>query len=88
MLRFFKDYYIYIIYTPNLGLSVSLPGRETEQGRFRGSSERAVSEHGRVSREHAGVQREHGGARESRGSKRQCKGVAGGSLKWAVSISA
>jgi len=33
--------YIYIIYTPNLGLEIAVPGREREQGRFRGSSEGA-----------------------------------------------
>lgn len=32
---------IYIIYTPSLGLPITLPGREREQGRFRGSSEGA-----------------------------------------------
>ena len=34
-------YYIYIIYTPNLGLEIAVPGQEREQGRFRGSSEGA-----------------------------------------------
>ncbi len=30
--------YIYIIYTPNLGLRITVFDREREQGRFRGSS--------------------------------------------------
>ena len=34
-------YNLYIIYTPNLELGIALPGREREQGRFRGSSEGA-----------------------------------------------
>ena len=33
--------YIYIIYTPNLGSEIILFDREKEQGRFKGSSERA-----------------------------------------------
>ncbi len=33
--------YIYIIYTPNLGLRITVFDREREQGRFRGSSEGA-----------------------------------------------
>ena len=33
--------YIYIIYTPNLGLGIAVLGREREQGRFRGSTEGA-----------------------------------------------
>jgi hypothetical protein len=33
--------YIYIIYTPNLGLEVAVFNRVREQGRFRGSSEGA-----------------------------------------------
>ena len=32
---------IYIIYTPNLGLRIAIPGREREQGRFRGSTGQA-----------------------------------------------
>ena len=55
-----RGYYIYIIYTPNLGFAIAVLGREREQGRFKRSSEQVVSEYGRVSREHAGVQREHG----------------------------
>ena len=43
--------YIYTISSPNLGLEIAIPGREREQGRFRGSIE--------------GAGREHGGARES-----------------------
>ena len=37
--------YIYIIYTPNLGLRIAIPGREREQGRFKGSTEGALREH-------------------------------------------
>ena len=50
--------YICIISSPNLGFEIAIPGREREQGRFRGSSEGA-------GKEHEGVGREHGGARES-----------------------
>ena len=47
--------YIYVIYARNLGLQITLPGREREQGRFRGST--------------GGAPREHGGATEGvRGS--------------------
>jgi len=50
--------YIYIIYTPNLGLEVAVFNRVREQGRFRGS--RAALE---------GAAREQGGAlREQQGS--------------------
>ena len=63
--------YIYIIYTPNLGSEVALPGREREHGRFRGSTEGAISEHG-------------GALREQIGSTRQCRGAVGGSLKWGL----
>ena len=38
----FEDYiYIYIIYTPNLGFEIAVFDQEREQGRLRGSSERA-----------------------------------------------
>ena len=47
--------YIYIIYTPNLGLGIACFVREREQGRFRGSTEGAP-------REHKGASREQGGA--------------------------
>ena len=48
--------YIQIIYTPNLGLRIAVPGREREQGRFRGSIEgaRGSSEGARGSTEGAG----------------------------------
>ena len=35
---------IYIIYTPNLGLDIAVPGQEREQGRFRGSNEGVTRE--------------------------------------------
>ena len=41
MLAWVRGCYIYIIYTPNLGLGIDLPGREREQSHFRGSSEGA-----------------------------------------------
>ena len=37
--------YIYIIYTPNLGLGITVFDQEREQGRFRGSSEGARGAH-------------------------------------------
>ena len=40
-LRHCSYIYIYIIYTPNLGLAIAIFDREREQGRFKGSSERA-----------------------------------------------
>jgi len=46
--------YIYIIIPPNLGLRIAVPGREREQGRFRGSREGpggAAREQGRAVRE-------------------------------------
>ena len=43
--------YIYIIYTPNLGLGIAVFDREREQGCFRGSS---GSREG-AGREHTGV---------------------------------
>ena len=36
--------YIYTISPPNLGLEIIVPGREREQGRFRGSRERVGRE--------------------------------------------
>ena len=71
--------YIYYIYTPNLGSGIALPGREREQGRFRGSSEGA---RGSIK----GAMREHGGAGGSTGEhggeggrvSRQYKGAAAG----------
>jgi len=44
----FEDYYIYIIYTPNLGLEIAVSVREREQGRFResiGGARRSTGEH-------------------------------------------
>ena len=62
-----REYYIYIIYTPNLGLEIAVPGREREQGRFRESTEGARGRSGGVSREHEGASREHGGASTEHG---------------------
>ena len=36
-----QGYYIYIIYTPNLGFAIAILGREKEQGHFRGNKEGA-----------------------------------------------
>ena len=77
--------YIYIIYTPNLGPRITLPGRGREQGCFRGStkgarrrSEGAISEHGGAPREHGGAPREHEGALgEHWGSREGARGSAG-----------
>lgn len=43
--------YIFIIYTPNLGMAIAVSVREREQGRFRGAP-----------REQGGAPREHEGA--------------------------
>ena len=62
-----RKLYIYIIYTPNLGSRITLPGRGREQGCFRGSTKGAMSEHrgttegargstGGAEREHEAVQ--------------------------------
>ena len=56
---------IYIIYTPNLGLAITVFDREREQGRFRGSSEGARGSNegaGGSTEEHGGAAREQGGA--------------------------
>jgi len=57
--------YIYIIYTPNLGLGVALFDREKEQGSFRGSREGA---RGRTPQEHRGSNK--GAAREQEAQQR------------------
>ena len=54
--------YIYVIYTPNLGSRITLPGREREQGRFRVSTEGAKGRSEGVAREHEGASREYEGA--------------------------
>ena len=41
--------YMYIILPPNLGLRITVPGREREPGRFRGSTEGVKSRQGRIS---------------------------------------
>ena len=65
----------YIIYTPNLGLRIAVPGQEREQRRFRVSSKGALREHEGASREHRGALREHGGApREQEGALRGSAG--------------
>ena len=49
--------YIYIIYTPNLGLGIAVFDREREQGRFKGSNEGAKGRSKGAVREHKGAQR-------------------------------
>jgi len=83
ILRFFGSslgIYIYIIYTPNLGLGITLPGREREQGRFRGSREGARGSSEGVRGSSKGVRGSSEGARGS--TMGQCRGAADGSLKW------
>jgi len=65
-----RGYYIYYIYTPNLGLEITAFDREREQGRFRGRSEGAggSSEGARGSTE--GALKEHGGATVEYGGRR------------------
>jgi len=46
--------YIYIIDTPNLGLAIAVFGRKREQGRFKGSTEGARGSSERALREHGG----------------------------------
>ena len=68
---------IYIIYTPNLRLKVTVLGREREQGRFKGSTEGARGRSEGAPREHGGAPREHwGAAREHWGAAREHWGVA------------
>ena len=56
--------YIYIIYTPNLGLRITTFDREREQGRFRGSSEGARESNGRATGEQRGSNGGAGGSTE------------------------
>ena len=69
-----NNIYIYIIYTPNLGLRNAVSVQEREQGRFRGSSEGAKES----IKGAGGAPREQEGARGS--TMGQCIGAAGGSL--------
>ena len=73
------DIYIYIIYTPNLGLEIAVPGREKEQGRFRGSSEGAKGSNEGAKGSTKGARGSTEGARRS--TIRQYRGAAGRSLK-------
>ena len=53
------------MYSPNLGLEFTVPGRERDQGRFsgtKGRSREVAREHGRAKREHRGSKRGKGGA--------------------------
>lgn len=53
--------YIYILYTSNLGLMVTVFDRERQQGCFRGSSEGAVRSNEGATMEHGGARREQDG---------------------------
>ena len=73
--------YIYIIYTPNLGLAIAVFDQEREQGRFRGSSEEAKgssegakrrSERARGSSEKAAKEHEKA-AREQKSAARKLR---------------
>jgi hypothetical protein len=64
--------YIYIIYTPNLGLEIAILGLEREHSRFRGSTEGA--------REAGGSRREQEGAGGSRREQEGAGGSTGGAL--------
>lgn len=50
-----KYTYICFIHTPNLGLAIAIPGREMEQGRFRGSTAGVKGHSNRTMREHEGA---------------------------------
>jgi len=76
----FHRVYIYIIYTPNLGLGITVFDQEREQGCFRGSNEGARGSTGGARGSTGGAPREQGGARGS--TMGQCRGAAGGSLNW------
>ena len=52
---------IYIIYTPNLGFEIVVPGQERELGRFRGSRREQEGARG-SKREHRGSKEEHRGS--------------------------
>ena len=54
--------YIYIIYTPNLGLEIAVFDQEREQGRFRGSIEGATGEQEGARGSSEGARREQEGA--------------------------
>ncbi len=60
------DIYIYIIYTPNLGLGIAVFDGEREQGRFRGSSEGARGSSEGAGGSSEGATREHHGAVQGR----------------------
>ena len=74
-----RGYYIYIIYTPNLGLEIVVPGQEREQGRFRGSNKGVRGSNKRAEGSTKRLGRSNKGARGS--TVGQCRGAAGGSLK-------
>ena len=78
---------IYILYTPNLGFVITVPGWEREQSRFQGEHRGSKgAQRGNCERAWGsikGASREHGGAREV-----SARGVVNRSLKWIFSISA
>ncbi len=71
----FEYDYIFIIFTQNLGSEIAIPGREREQGRFRGSTEGAK---GRIER----VRGSREGARESTGGAEREHGAVQGRSRW------
>ena len=50
---------LYIIYTPNLGLGIAVPGREREQGRFTVVEGAPREQRGRAAGEHHGAVEGH-----------------------------
>jgi len=67
-----RGYYIYTVYTSNLGFEIAVPGREREQSRFTGSSKRAEKSSERARKSIEGARESTEGAREKhRGSKRE-----------------
>ena len=84
-----RGYYIYIIYTPNLGWGIAVLGRKREQGRLRGSiegargrSKGALGEHGGAMREQEGAEKPKEQIGPIRGVFRGSAGRSNGSLKW------
>ena len=51
---------VYIVYIPNLGSRIALPGREREQSRFRGSIEGAKGRSEGALEEQKGAEGKHG----------------------------
>ena len=71
---------IYIIYTPNLGSEIAIPGREREHGRFRGSIEGVRGRSEGAGGSKWGATGEHRGSTEG-APKGALKGAKGRSIK-------